>query len=100
MGNMSCSAVGDNSLVAVVDSDPGAAHGASTDSVDDPTLSNSVGESSLTISLGETRSALTVSLGEIRSALTVSSLESSANLLALGMNGLVRALLLLLLLLL
>ena len=99
MDNMSCSAVGDNSLVAVVDSDPGA-DCASTDSVDDPTLSNSVGESSLTISLGETRSALTVSLGEIRSALTVSSLESSANLLALGMNGLVRALLLLLLLLL
>ena len=93
MGNMSCSAVGDNSLVAVVDSDPGGADGASTDSVDDPTLSNSVGESSLTISL-------TVSLGESRSALTVSSLESSANLLALGMNGLVRALLLLLLLLL
>ena len=86
MGNMSCSAVGDNSLVAVVDSDSGAADGASTDSVDDPTLSNSVGESSLTISLGETRSALTVSLGEF-----------SANLLALGMNGLVRALLLLLL---
>ena len=89
---MSCSAVGDNSLVAVVDSDPGA-DCASTDSVDDPTLSNSVGESSLTISL-------TVSLGEFGSALTVSSLESSANLLALGMNGLVRALLLLLLLLL
>ena len=98
MGNMSCSAVGDTSLVAVVESDSGAADGASTDSVDDPTLSNSVGESSLTISLGETRSALTVSLGEFRSALTV-SLESSANLLALGMNGLVRALLLLLLLL-